>query len=307
MKKIYLISFIAFNVLLRQISEAQVVITLQPDSAIGKDALIQMRNSDATLANANLGGFQSFESVAWTWNSDPGLIRSLLQFDLTAIPAVAIVTDARLSLYNNPTSPECNGEHSSLTGSNASVLQQITSAWDEFTVTWNNQPATTAVNEINLVQSSSIHEDYLDIDVTPMIAGMIANPATNFGFMIKLDTEAYFRGMIFASSDHIDSTLHPKLKVTYEMESVNEITDNSLLDLYPNPSSGQSFIRCHTSLTDFNTLKIENALGQIILQENIAAVSVNGKKINLSNQPKGIYFVTITGNTKRCVKKLVIE
>ena len=39
--------------------------------------------------------------------------------------------------------------------------------------------------------------------------------AENFGFLVKLETEDGNKGMFFASSDHSNASLHPKLIVTY--------------------------------------------------------------------------------------------
>jgi len=308
MKKNYpLLILLALAMFAGKNMRAQTVVTLQPDSITGKDALIQMRNGDVLIADQNAGGSESFEAVAWTWNTDPGLERGLLQFDLSSIPGNAIIQDAKLSLYNNPTSTACNGEHSSLSGPNNAMLLEITSAWDEYTVTWNNQPSTSATYAVSLAQSTSIHEDYLDIDVHNLVADMIANPTTTFGFMIKLDSEAFYRSMIFGSSDNPNQALHPKLVVTYGLEGINEITDNSLIDIYPTPSAGDFFVRQNSSVKGFTSLYVENVLGEKILAEAIDGASINGLEIDLSDQAKGIYLASFTGNQKRCIKKLVVE
>lgn len=190
---------------------AQTTITLQPGATSGKDAMIWTNNP-----NTNYGTTRDFKAMAWTWSGAPGVRRSLIDFDLSGVPAGAQIVDARLSLYFNPNSGDVpfTGGHSSLSGSNASVLQRITSQWDESTVTWNNQPATTTQNEVQLPQSTSPTQDYLDIDVTAMVEDMIADPSSG-GFMIRLQTEQHFRVLLFASSDDLNAALHPKLEITY--------------------------------------------------------------------------------------------
>ena len=190
-------------------------VTFQPNAASGKDALIEHIQVDPSGDNTNFGNFASFEAMAWTWSNDPGIIRSLMEFDLSSIPQNATVTDARLSLYNDPTSGENAGQHSSLSGSNVAVLQRITSSWSESTVTWTNQPPTTSLNQITLPQSTSAHQDYINIDVTTVANDMVQNPASNHGFMIKLVTESYWRAMIFASSDNANAAKRPSITVTY--------------------------------------------------------------------------------------------
>jgi hypothetical protein len=44
----------------------------------------------------------------------------------------------------------------------------------------------------------------------------------NFGFMIKLETEDYYRAVSFASSDYRDSLLLPELTVTYSYTPIQE-------------------------------------------------------------------------------------
>lgn len=53
-------------------------------------------------------------------------------------------------------------------------------------------------------------------DLRTIVQNMVNNPSTNYGFMLKLQTEATYRDMLFASSDNADSTLWPELIVTYE-------------------------------------------------------------------------------------------
>ena len=186
-------------------------ITLRPNASNGKDAWVVTNQS-----NTNYGSTPNYAAISWssggTFHS-----RSLLSFDLSAIPATAIILDAKLSLYSNTTS-----DHSQLhSGSNSCYLERITSSWNESTVTWNNQPATTTVNRVTLPASTSSTQNYLDINVTNLVTDMVNNPTTSDGFMLKLATEAVFRSLIFASSDHSDSTRRPKLEITYQYNFIN--------------------------------------------------------------------------------------
>lgn len=229
---------------------AQSTLILQPDRGAGKDAMIQWRTNTA-YADSNYGYLPSYEAVAWTWSGAQGVVRSLLQFDLSLIPSNAIITDARLSLYNDPTCSENNGEHSSLTGSNVSALQRITTSWDENTVTWNNQPSTTNQNQVTLPQSTSIHEDYLNIDVLNILNDMLQNPSSSFGFMFQLQTEQYYRCMLFASSDHSDCNKHPKLVITYTAPP----TTDFFITIKPDSSTGKDAMiqtRMNSTFADTN-------------------------------------------------------
>ncbi|MGE0076399.1 MAG: DNRLRE domain-containing protein [Bacteroidales bacterium] len=185
-------------------------ITLQPNATEGKDALIASLSPDN-----NYGTHPDFAAMAWTNNFAPTNVRGLIQFDFSSVPANAIIQSVTLTLYGYNSAS--NGTHSTLSGSNESVLQRITESWDESTVTWNNQPATTTVNQVVLPTSTSDTQNYT-IDITESAKYMIENPSYNFGYMLKLVTESYYRSMLFASSDCSYNDLHPKLVINYSFK-----------------------------------------------------------------------------------------
>ncbi|MCX6897030.1 MAG: DNRLRE domain-containing protein [Verrucomicrobia bacterium] len=196
----------------------------------------------------------------------------------------------------------------SLSGSNAALLQRITGAWNDTTVTWNNQPATTNVNEVPLLQSTNPNQDYLNIDVTSMVMDMIQYPSSSYGFMIKLQNENYFRSMIFASSNHPDCNKHPKLEIKYTMPTgIHEISDNTLFSIAPNPSTGEFMVSWNSSQTHFDQLEIVNYLGQKISSEMITPGNSNSIRIHLNDEAKGIYFVKLSGKNTQSVQKLILD
>jgi hypothetical protein len=203
--------------LLVKFSYRQNVLVIQPDPITGKDATVWSCTPDR-----NMGKDPDYEAMAWTWNSmglGAGIQRGLMNFDFSSIPDDAKIDNAYLSLYNNPNSSEYNGKHSSLSGSNAALLQRIVEPWDEDSVTWNKQPKSTAENEVYLRQSVTEHEDYENINVTLLVQDFIYYPSESFGFLIKLETEQYYRSMIFASSDHPNENIRPKLVVYYTTDN----------------------------------------------------------------------------------------
>jgi hypothetical protein len=190
------------------------VLVLQPDSINGKDALIW-----SSLPDNNSGRYIDFQVMAWTWYAlglPMGVRRSLIDFDLSSVPDNVTITHASLSLYHHPNTPEPIGGHSQISGLNNCFLQRITENWDEMSVTWNNQPATTQENQVVLEESQAFDQSYTDIDVTVLLQDMISKPDSSFGFMLKLQTEEYYRAMIFASSDSENPELYPKLVIEYQ-------------------------------------------------------------------------------------------
>jgi hypothetical protein len=196
----------------------------QPASATGKDAEIWDLYPDSTISYT---GDVDFIAAHWTWGGFWGLLRSMVQFDLSTIPTTANVSTAELSLYYNPTSSS-NGQ----AGNNESSLQRITSPWVESTVTWNTQPTTDTTYQCTLPQSTTINQDYPNIDVKPSVQYMVANPTTNYGWMIKLTDElGTFASMKFSSSDQATQSFHPKLRVCY--------TDDNCVEMQPDAATGK--------------------------------------------------------------------
>jgi hypothetical protein len=129
---------------------AQTTITLQPSGNIGKDAFIS-----SNVPTGGQGNSPEFNAASWTIFGSPLSIRGLIDFDLSSLPAGAIIQSASLTLFNNPNcqNGNANGQHVHSSGSNEAVLQRISSPWTE-DVAWSNQPMTTTLNEVTLAQDT---------------------------------------------------------------------------------------------------------------------------------------------------------
>ena len=122
--------------------------------------------------------------------------RSYVRFDLTkclvAVPANAIVRTATLQLYVTAMSASCR------------VLDVFAapSSWAEGTVNWNNQPVGTAINNPPASQRTSstqvgspmacanrTNNRYVSWDVTADVGRFVNGSATNYGWLIRDDTE----------------------------------------------------------------------------------------------------------------------
>ena len=187
------------------ISFCQSIITISPDSIQGKDALLH-----ELYPTTNYATTPEFLACAWTFQGAPGKVKSLIQFDYSQIPTGSKIDSAILSLYAWDLQSS-SGQHSTLDGSNACWLERVTSTWIESTVTWATQPTTTTQNRVSLPASSSPTQNYLDINVTTLVKDMMSN--ANYGFMLKLQTESYYRRMNFCSSNHTNAALRPLLTV----------------------------------------------------------------------------------------------
>lgn len=196
---------------------AQKTALLRPAADCGKDAFMWYADNVAyDNENQNYGSNQTLLSHTWTTGGQYDGSRILIDFDLSLIPVGSNLLEAKLSLYNDPTSTSMNGEHSNYSHPNASYLRRITSPWNEDEVTWNTQPTYTTNNEVMLDATIDPHQNFEDIDVTSMVVDMLELPEYSAGFMLMLQDESPYCALVFASSDHADPTKHPSLLVTYD-------------------------------------------------------------------------------------------
>ena len=268
------------------ICSAQQTLTLQPDALTGKDAMIHGLN---TLTNNNFGNDEEFLIAAWTWSGVAGATRSIIEFDLSQIPANSTISNAKLSLYARDVDAG-SGFHSDLSGSNDFYIKRITSNWSESTVTWNTMPSTSSTNCLSVPGTSNPQQDYLDIDVTLLVKDMLLDMNHSFGFMMQLQNENYYRKMNFCSTDHINQNLHPKLVITYQSAaSIGEINMDKNLRIFPNPSNDNISIKGTSNYMESTYAIIDN------LGKEISKGIISNELINIENLSKGMYVLKIEG------------
>ncbi len=197
------------------------VLTSQPDGTAGKDSEMYAAQPDTNRGSDNylaVGG------------SGTNAHRSVIQFDLSSIPANATINSAILSLF-------VQGDYSA----NARTIRafRINRAWVEAEVTWNK--ATSSVSWTT-AGCSNVSDDREGTDIGSASVG--ANPSVgdeiqitldaakvqewvsgafaNNGLLLKVDTENSDE-IDYNSSDHATANIRPKLVVTYTSSSVKKI------------------------------------------------------------------------------------
>jgi len=205
---------VSFNIIP---NNGSVELILKPGPNEGKDASVWFLTNQSGVYgptnSTNYGNDIDIQAMEWTYAGSVGRRYGLVGFDLEAIPTGSTVQSAALSLFANPVSAD--GGHSSLSGSNSSIVQRITSSWDEHAVTWNTRPSVTTSGQVILPQSSAPDQDYIDIDVTTMVIDMVQDLPYGHGFQLSTITPQNYRKMIFSSSDHPNPLKWPQLKVCY--------------------------------------------------------------------------------------------
>ncbi len=146
--------------------------------------------------------------------------RSLISFNMNEVPKSAKIEKVMLVLYfDKPLGWDSifNREYFAWFGA---VLQKITEPWDENAVTWNNQPATTEVNQVYVSPQPQLSTNIRSYDVTALYTPSAdGNVAPGYGMMFRLYPSPQFAGFRFASSDYPVAEMRPELRVYF---SVNQ-------------------------------------------------------------------------------------
>jgi uncharacterized repeat protein (TIGR01451 family) len=148
----------------------------------------------------------------------------------------------------------------------------------------NGNILTVRFNNIMLPDSTSDYEGsmgYYQYRVKPL-------PNITNGSTIENTAYIYF--------DYNPAIVTNTTQNNFEMPVGNRIIEkNETISIYPNPSTGIFTIK---SASTIKTIEVFNLIGESVLQQT------NGKTINLNNQPQGIYFCKVNGNS---VVKLIKE
>ena len=160
-------------------------------------------------------------------NNDVYVYRTLIQFDLTTLPADATINSAILSLYlaadyssNARTYRVYRVKDAWVEGTRDNVLDNPAtgSTWNrrDLTTNWQvagcsgaNDREATDIGSIALTASEAV--GWKDISLTPTTK---ANIDLGYGWLLKADTETNDM-YIFASKDNANPSLWPKLTIDY--------------------------------------------------------------------------------------------
>ena len=182
-----------------------------------------------SFVDQNNAGANSGTNNNLTLQSQPSKNRRVyIRFDLTsclyAVPSGAIVRSATLRLSEAGALPAVCRTYD--------VFRNTSGPWTESGVTWTNQPAGTTVNQPPTAQRTSSQDvgtptacanhtgtAYVAWDVKADVAAFLAGTATNYGWMLRDDTEdsGTTYKVNFSARDQANLALAPQLLVTYTL------------------------------------------------------------------------------------------
>ncbi len=168
---------------------------------------------------------------AWTANSINVPLyngRSFIKYNLSKLPSNAKINSAKLYLHAKTTGA-LNGVAGQPTyGTNNTVLiQKIVSNWVFPNVSLTNLPKVDTVSKIVLAQSTNTAQDYI-VDMTYFIQSWVAKPDSNFGVMLRMQTENNpYNSMIFEAGQATDTNKNIRLEICYTLPIENTCPINS--------------------------------------------------------------------------------
>ena len=187
----------------------------QPNAAIGKDAFVS-----SFLPNGLHETSVYMGPYAGTNGGVNDINRTFIAFDLSTIPTNAIIDSAYLTLFYSQAIVDILYQASTYfdghVGDTRIWIQKVTQPWAENTITWNNQPLATIANQISVPTHTSKTQNYKFI-VKDFVQGMVANPANNYGFMLRLQNETPYTLVALATSDDANPSVRPKIQVYYHL------------------------------------------------------------------------------------------
>jgi len=214
-KKQYVLSGIPLK-WLNNLSEGDVIIdpTVELNTPqTCQDAHVYKWDGDSTgTTNTNYGTSTVLYVGAWTKNTINTFYREYLQFDFSAIPANARISTANLN-FTNDGNAHSGGNSSRYTISDT-YLRRVTKPWNEYDITWAEQPATTDDNRVSIDAPDSAYKDF-DEDVTTLVKDILNSDEGNNGFQLMLQNETKYRLVRYASTQNATSDWWPKLIITY--------------------------------------------------------------------------------------------
>ena len=186
-------------------------VTIQPDEPQSNDAFAYQFLS---TMNFNTGGFGALLGSGRTASGHD--LRSFVQFDLSGVTLNPGET-ASLNLYVGSTAAAGFGVNPSPTAPVVTNVYGASSAWDEATLTWANQPATNPT--VVAAQTIDGINQWKRFDVTPLVAAWLANPGANFGFAVTQDAIVTNNGPVVTVYDSAAGANKPFLQIVPEPAS----------------------------------------------------------------------------------------
>lgn len=197
-------------------------ITLRPDSINGKDAHVRSLPNDRDL-NWQKGPILALRGKEFFSKTFVG--RAFLDFGIDSQTIDSVDVDSSfLFIYIDSTYKATSN------GNKEMVVQLIDEKWSDSTVTWNNQPTASSTFQAKFKQDNS--HSFYKVDVSHLVREHLASNAYYGLRLAYVDESPSAEGeLFFGSSNHVNSTLHPKVVIYHSKVSVGIKESQNTTDL----------------------------------------------------------------------------
>lgn len=83
--------------------------------------------------------------------------------------------------------------------------------------------------------------------------------------------------------------------------------NNINFDVYPNPTAGSVYVNGKLEKADQVTLEVYNAIGEVVLTEDLGHIATISGSIDMSKFSNGIYFIRLTAGDRTSMNRVVLE
>ena len=255
---------------------------------------------NSVIPNKTQGHVQSMIAAGWTYQGRYGKGRSLIGFSLDQLPENSKIISAKIELYYDYSAHHAG--HSK-NGLNSARLYVVNDDWNENT-TWNTQPSFEK-DQFAPIPASGAHTKDYSIDVTELVQNQMKSD-DEISFLLKLNSERTYRSLVFASKEHEDSKVHPKLIITCESIQTPEpeltCYDNVTIPNVFTPNADnfndEFEIRVQCEPTSFE-INIYNRWGELVYSSTDKDFSWDGKDKDGNLVKTGTYFYSISYSDKQ--------
>jgi hypothetical protein len=187
-------------------------LVLQP-GAEGKDAMVSIMEP-----TVNYGNYRYLMV-----NFGPATeVRGLVEFEGLSAISGATINSGYLDLWID-TSNSTDYDFG---------VYRITASWEESTVTWQNQPAHIATPYDKIKVSGAAGGPYT-WNVKDLVQEWVSGTYVDYGLMLKrVDMQYPSNWPYFCSSDHSNSSYHPRLRVDYVPPAVSPTSMGKVKTLF---------------------------------------------------------------------------
>jgi len=230
---------------------AAAVIAPQPNSQLSAqtEASTVVLSPTDTYINLNSNNYSTAATVGtYTWPDYQAANAILMKFDLSKLPAGAVIQSAKLRLSlveaDQKSTPTYNISAHKIIGGNPDLatatgyMRTASAAWAASTCCWSGVPL--AQGNISAAYTTVAVDKTLGVktwNITSMVKEWMSTPSTNFGLLLNSDASVpQNRYRYFASMEYSDPARRPKLEVTFSGATAPSTTTTTVS--LTSPTSG---------------------------------------------------------------------